>query len=270
MKWLRELWRGGKSLPVLKAPVPEPPQLSPAGPVAIISDVHGNLQALQVVRADIEKMGVRERVCLGDIVGYGGNPVECLELIRASGFRCIQGNHDSYAGENCTLPERSADFQAARKWMREAMGEERCRWLAELPLTLDTDDYEAVHASLHHPAEWPYVLMQGGAALHFRHQEKPVCFVGHTHQPKMWVEDKERSVEGAGVEALREGCKMMVDVGSVGQPRDEDSRACYVIHRRDKRDVWWRRLPYDIEGAQRAIMAAGLPGSYAGRLARGK
>lgn len=269
MTWLRKLFRG-RTLPPASADPSSQPRFVFSEPVAIISDVHGNLQALQAVLADIEERGIKERVCLGDIVGYGGNPAECVDLIRTSSFQCIRGNHDAYAAGTTPLPARSPDFESACRWMSEQLGTERCHWLGSLPFTLSAQDYEAVHTSLHRPEEWPYVLLDGDAAENFRHQRKPVCFAGHTHQPVLWIEGEQRKIEGGGIESLRESRKHLVNVGAVGQPRDEDPHACYVIYRPDKREVWWRRVAYDIAGAQRAIIEAGLPPKNAGRLDLGK
>lgn len=267
MNWLgRFLKRQPRAVPQ----APEPLPLPPTEPVALISDVHGNLQALQAVLADIEERRIMERVCLGDIVGYGGNPAGCVDLIRASGFQCVRGNHDAYAAATTALPGRSPDFESACRWMREQLGAERCHWLCNLPLTLSAEDYEAVHTSLHRPEAWSYVLLDGDAGQNFKHQTKPVCFAGHTHQPVLWIENQPRPIEGSGTEALRHGSKHLVNVGSVGQPRDENPCACYVIYRRKEQDVRWRRVAYDIAGAQRAIIDAGLPGKNAGRLDLGK
>jgi predicted phosphodiesterase len=240
-------------------------------PVAIISDIHGNLQALQAVIEDIEQQGIRERVCLGDIVGYGAQPAECLELLRAKDFRIIlQGNHDSYVAADEDSQGTSEEVKLVIRWTRQVLSPEQRDWLRALPLTWQAEDYEVVHASLHHPEQWGYVFEPGAAAVHFSHQQKDVCFIGHSHQPKMFVEGDDRALDITSLESVRKGKKQVINVGSVGQPRDKDERACYVVYRRAEADVWWRRIPYDIEGAQNAIAAAGLPGKYAHRLSVGK
>ncbi|MCE9520680.1 MAG: metallophosphatase family protein [Verrucomicrobia bacterium] len=238
--------------------------------VAIISDIHGNLQALQAVLKDIDERGIEERICLGDIVGYGGNPAECLELIRTSGFRVVQGNHEAMVTDGSDCSHLYDDVRATILWTRSKLSPEQLAWLAELPLTLEGEDYQAVHASLHQPAKWRYLLTPEEASLHFHNQFKPVCFSGHTHQPMMWLEGEDREVGITNLENIRAGRKQAVNVGSVGQPRDRDERACYLVYRRKERDFWWRRLSYDIDGAQRAILDAGLPAKYAVRLEKGK
>lgn len=266
MKWLRKFWSKDRARVVATSPVTASPPVCSDEPMAFISDIHANLQALEAVIADIQAQGVREVVCLGDIVGYGGNPAECVAIIRAAGWRCVRGNHDAYAGGTTPLPMDHGDFEAACRWMRVQLGEENCRWLGNLPFSFSGDDFEAVHTSLHQPERWNYLDIAPAAALHFQHQVKPVSFVGHTHQPKMWVEGMERPAAEGGIESLRSDRRQVVNVGSVGQPRDEDARACYAIYQRNERDIWWRRVAYDIEGAQRAIIHAGLSPRNAARL----
>lgn len=240
------------------------------GSVAVISDIHGNLEALQAVLADIESQGVTQIVCLGDIVGYGGNPAECVDLIRAAGIVTIKGNHDALVASDDDCLDVNELLRQSILWTRGRLTSDQRAWLAGLPLTMDGGDFEGVHASLREPAAWRYLLTPGELRLHFCHQVKPVCFVGHTHQPKFWVEGMENPVEITSIESLHSHRKQVVNVGSVGQPRDGDGRACYVIFRRNKSDIWWRRVPYDVASAQRAIIAAGMPARYAARLEAGK
>ena len=241
--------------------------MSDMEPVAIISDIHGNLPALQAVIADIDRQGIQERVCLGDIVGYGAQPSECIELLLAKNFHVIiQGNHDAYVAADEDPSNVSDETAEVIRWTRSVLTPEQRAWLGALPLTWQDKDYEVVHASLHRPEEWGYVLEPSAAALHFAHQLKPLCFIGHSHQPKMFVEGEDRALDTTSLESVRKGSKQVINVGSVGQPRDKDERACYVVYRRAEQDVWWRRIPYDIASAQKAIIGAGLPGKYAGRL----
>ncbi len=239
-------------------------------PVAIISDIHGNLQALQAVIADIEGLGIRERVCLGDVVGYGAQPSECLELLRANDFHVIRGNHDAYAATEGDPQGVSEGVKESIQWTRRILSAEQREWLGALPMTWLAEDYEVVHASLPHPEQWGYIFDGRDAAHHFSFQQKNLCFIGHSHQPKMFVEGEDKALDISSLESLREGKKQVINVGSVGQPRDRDERACYVVYRRAEADLWWRRLDYDIEAAQRAIIEAGLPGKYAQRLTFGK
>jgi diadenosine tetraphosphatase ApaH/serine/threonine PP2A family protein phosphatase len=239
--------------------------------IAILSDVHANLPALEAVLADIESQGIRELLCLGDVVGYGAQPAECIELLRAKDFVTIlRGNHDAYAACEVDPPNVSPETLEGIRWTRARLSPEHRDWLGALPLTWQGQDYEAVHASLHRPDEWGYVLEPAAATQHFAHQLKPLCFIGHSHQPKMLVEGEDRALDITSLESIRQDRKQIINVGSVGQPRDKDERACYLIYRRDRLDVWWRRVAYDVSAAQSAIVAAGLPMKFAQRLSHGK
>lgn len=241
-----------------------------SGNVAIISDIHGNVHALRAVLVDIKEQGVTEHVCLGDVVGYGANPRECIELVREHGFECVKGNHDEMVASDGGLEVISEATREAILWARNYLNAEERGWLAGLPMTMRGGDYEAVHATLHHSSEWPYVLMADMAALSFQHQTKPLCFIGHTHRPALWLEGEPMGVDITSIANVRPDRRQLVNVGSVGQPRDRDERACYAVYRREQRDIWWRRVTYDVEGAQKAIIEAGLPSYFAQRLELGR
>jgi predicted phosphodiesterase len=235
--------------------------------VAIISDIHANLPALTAVLKDIDKLGIEECICLGDIVGYGAQPAECIELLQSRKLcPILRGNHDAYVAADEEPTNVSSETAEVIRWTRGRLTPDQRAWLGALPMTWTGTDYEVVHASLHQPEEWGYVLEHAAAAQHFVHQSKPICFIGHSHQPKMFVEGKDRALEITSLESVRPDRKQVVNVGAVGQPRDKDERACYVVYRRAEQDVWWRRIPYDIASAQKAIIGAGLPGKYAHRL----
>ena len=239
--------------------------------IAILSDIHANLPALDAVLADIESQGIRELLCLGDVVGYGAQPAECIELLRATGFVSIlRGNHDAYAASEVDPLNVSPETLEGIRWTRARLSPEHRAWLGALPLTWQGRDCEAVHAALPDPEAWDYVLEPSAAARHFTHQQRRICFIGHSHQPKMFVEGEDRALDITSLESIRPDRKQVINVGSVGQPRDKDERACYLIYRRDRLDVWWRRVAYDVSAAQTAIIAAGLPMKFAHRLSYGK
>lgn len=239
--------------------------------VAIISDIHANLPALTAVLEDIDKLRIEELICLGDIVGYGAQPAECIELLQSRNFCAVlRGNHDAYVAGDGEPPNVSPETAEVIRWTRGKVTPEQRTYLGALPLTWQGREYEAVHASLHQPEQWGYVLEPAAAAQHFAHQSKPLCLIGHSHQPKMFVEGEDRALDITCLESVRANRKQVVNVGAVGQPRDKDERACYVVYRRAEQDVWWRRIPYDIAAAQKAILDAGLPGKYAHRLSVGK
>ncbi|GEP44632.1 metallophosphoesterase family protein [Brevifollis gellanilyticus] len=239
--------------------------------IAFISDIHGNLPALSAVLADIAEQGVTQIICLGDVVGYGGQPGECVDVLRERGIVTVKGNHDSMVADGIPAGDDVGITMAMMwDWTEQALTTDQRQWLRELPMTLEHPDFQAVHATLKNPAGWGYVLTASHASAHFMHQQRPLCFIGHSHWPAFWVagETDERSI--TSLESIDMALKQLVNVGSVGQPRDGDENACYLIYRPEQKDVWWRRVPYDIAAAQRAIEEAGLPIKFADRLRFGK
>lgn len=239
-------------------------------PIAFISDIHANPPALRAVLAHIAEQGITEIYCLGDVVGYGGNPAECIDLLREMGIPCLKGNHDAMVAEATQDERGNATMALMWGWTERALSFEQRSWLAELPLTLEKPAFQAAHAMLHHPQDWGYVLSASHAALHFPHQHHPLCFIGHTHRPAFWVEGEDTARDITNLEPVVSTHRQLINVGSVGQPRDRDERACYLIYRPEQQDVWWRRVVYDIIAAQRAIEDAGLPFAFAARLNVGK
>ncbi|MEW6199486.1 MAG: metallophosphoesterase family protein [Planctomycetota bacterium] len=214
---------------------------------AIISDIHSNLEALEAVLADIDARGIKEIVCLGDIVGYGANPKECLDLVRRRCRVTLMGNHDHavlFEPTNFNLPAERACY-----WTRQLLEEEpdpavrRERWkfLGELPVRVKETDVLFVHASPRRPMN-EYIFPEDvftnpqKVIANFERLDARICFVGHTHQPGVFVDDPyfdppHELPDSPFYEMDNE--RVIVNVGSVGQPRDRDTRACYVIvHRR--------------------------------------
>ena len=237
------------------------------GTLAIFSDIHANLPALRAVLADMEEQGITGRLCLGDIVGYGAFPAACVELLRDAGIRCLKGNHDAAVTRGI---EAAGLMKRMWDWTAEQLDAEQRHWLSELPLVFEQPGFQAVHAMLPVPEDWNYVLNASDADVHFVFQTRPLCFIGHTHFPAFWLEDGEGSLETEITQKVFPERKQLVNVGSVGQPRDGDPRACYLIYDEAAGEVRWRRVSYDIASAQNAIEDAGLPLFFAERLAMGK
>ena len=243
--------------------------------LAVFSDVHSNLEALNAVLAEMDATGVDQRVCLGDIVGYAANPAECLERVRALGCPIIQGNHDEAVASNSKLEGISETAKGGMEFARAQLTPGQREYLSDLPLTLLDlkEGRQFVHASLDVPEEWWYVHRPEDALLHFQAQTQPICFCGHTHVPFVWHCDDSGRItvaEGKGVITLPRHGKVLINAGSVGQPRDRCPDACYVIFDPVAHRAEFRRVPYDIEKAQSKILAAGLPRFAAQRLALGK
>ena len=241
--------------------------------LAVFVDVHANLEALQAVLADMDAQAISQRVCLGDIVGYAASPAQCLELIRSLGCPVVQGNHDEAVATDMALDEMRDVAQSGIEFARQKLSTEQRVYLASLPLTSSSESCQFVHASLNAPSEWHYVMREPEAQEHFKVQTKPLCFCGHTHMPTVWHLSNTGNIKswrGHGRIELPTGGKTLINVGSVGQPRDLCSAACYAICDPQARWVEFRRVAYDIAKARRKIGRAKLPRYAAQRLSLGR
>lgn len=242
------------------------------GRLAVFSDIHGNLHALKSVLTALDNLGITNIYCGGDVVGYGGNPNECCELLRERGIPTVAGNHDHAA---LTLADISYFNRVAKEavlWTQEQLTEENTQWLHSMPMTYHNEelDFLMVHASPYSPEEWNYVLTMGDARRAFEHFTERSCFIGHSHQPFI-IENFNGNLScptQSHIE-MRENARFLVNVGSVGQPRDRVPFASYCVLDRDKQTIELARAEYDIQGAQQAIIQAGLPPELAERLAYG-
>jgi predicted phosphodiesterase len=239
---------------------------------AIFGDIHANLEALEAVLADARKNDCTHYVCLGDVVGYNANPHECLEIVRALECPVVKGNHDEQASIGDDLEGFNPLAEEAINWTREHLTKEDKQWLRDLRFVRQVRDYTIVHATLDTPANWGYVFNQLDASASFNYQHTSVCFYGHTHSPRAYIRDGTNAVRSQTYDrlAIEPQKKYFINVGSVGQPRDGDWHASYVIYHADKKYVELRRLEYDIHTAQQKILEAGLPARLAERLAVGK
>ncbi|HEX7879652.1 MAG TPA: metallophosphoesterase family protein [Candidatus Eisenbacteria bacterium] len=246
---------------------------------ALFSDIHGNLEALEVVLDSIRKARVDRMVCLGDIVGYGASPNECVGLVKGSGATTIAGNHDHAALGLLDIGEFNDHARAAILWTQEAITPETAAWLREREMVVAEEGIRIVHASPGHPAEWNYILTPMDAAAEFRTFEEPVCFVGHSHVPGLFLGPSAEDAIFAYVQesmfpanepiTLPVGRRAILNVGSVGQPRDRDPRAAWLLYDDETGTVILNRLMYDLEAAQHRILEAGLPPFLAYRLGMG-
>ena len=233
---------------------------------AIISDLHSNIEALEAVRASIEKEDVDATVSLGDIVGYGADPVECISMLREMDpLVSLTGNHDHASIGLTNIDYFNQNARCAIVWTRENLGEEEIRYLGSLPMTGRIDGAVLVHSSLVDPGEWNYILTLGAAAGCFDLMDEDICFIGHSHNPIIFGEETYRIPED-GEELQLGGGKHIVNDGSVGQPRDGDPRSRYVIYDSSRRTVAYRAVEYDIERAREKILEAGLPRALGDRL----
>lgn len=241
----------------------------------IFGDIHGNLEALEAVLADMEEQGVTHPLCLGDLVGYGANPAECVEVVRALGCPTVKGNHDDWATLAKTPPSFSEPARISLEHSRRHLHPSQLNFLRRLPLKWVEDPVTLVHATLDGPETWGYISTRLEAQTSFLYQKTTLCFVGHTHRPCAFAQEKEiRPVEFRHIDVhpdrSKTGRKFLFNVGSVGQPRDGDWRAAYAIYSPDDASVDLRRVNYNIEKASSKILKAGLPESLSKRLFQGE
>jgi predicted phosphodiesterase len=237
---------------------------------AIIADIHANLEALQVVLEDIKAQKCTHCACLGDVVGYNANPKECLDIIRGMNPPCVKGNHDEYCSSEGPLDGFNPAAAEAVRWTRKQLTEDAKQWLRDLKYSRIVTNFTLVHATLDGPQRWGYVFDKLAAAASFTYQNTAICFFGHTHVPVAFIRD---SVVRGGTYSkfkIEPGKKYFVNVGAVGQPRDNNPKSAYVIYDSEEGTIELRRLDYDIPGAQKKIIDAGLPPRLAERLAYGR
>mgnify|MGYP006286824275 CR=1 FL=1 len=241
----------------------------------IFGDVHGNLEALEAVLADMEEQGVTHPLCLGDLVGYGANPAECVEVVRTLGCPIVRGNHDDLIAAGKVPVSFSEAARISLEFGRKQLRPSQMNFLRRLPLIWTSASLTLVHATLDEPESWGYISTRLEAQTSFLYQKTPVCFVGHTHRPCAFAQENEvRPLEFRKVDVHQDrtkvGRKFLFNVGSVGQPRDGDWRACYAIYSTSDQCVDLRRVNYNIEKASQKILSAGLPELLGKRLFKGE
>jgi diadenosine tetraphosphatase ApaH/serine/threonine PP2A family protein phosphatase len=238
---------------------------------AILSDIHGNIESLERALALVDPDD--EVLCLGDIVGYGPNPNECIDLLRARVKHAVLGNHDLAALENFGVEYFNEAARAAIAWTQGVLTPESRAWLNELPYEIRYPEFLMVHGA---PVNYfEYILDKRTAAKAFALTEAPLVFIGHTHIAEVWVQEPDGSVEHAHMQhggklLLEDGRRYIVDVGSIGQPRDLNPEASFVFYDAGTRTIEWVRYPYPITEVQEKIHHVHLPEYLAMRLESGR
>ena len=238
----------------------------------IFSDVHSNLEALEAVIRAYKSEGIDIYLCLGDIVGYGANPVECIQITKDVAQITIAGNHD-WAVAGLFSSEYFNDWaRQAVLWTQKKIDLANRNLLASLRLIYEDQDLVLVHGSLNQPEEFNYMTDIFQASRTFALMKKPVCFLGHTHSVGIFIQDKEGIIDYQRESRLklREGYRYIVNVGSVGQPRDGNNKASFCIYDTKRQEVLIKRIAYDIKSAQEKILTCGLPQFLAARLSVGR
>lgn len=238
---------------------------------ALLSDVHANLEALQAVLKIVDERGADRILCLGDVVGYGASPNECLDLIRELSDMVLLGNHDSAASGGGEAARFNPNAKAAALWTAKVLTPQNREFLRGLSLTRPIDPYLYVHASPAAPRDWEYIFDRFDAEPQFQFFTEHACFIGHTHQPAIFERSSSGCVSLPPTQLRFDPVhRYIVNVGSVGQPRDHDPRACFVILTEPEGKIEFLRVPYDIETAQEKIRAQNLPPVLAARLTTGE
>lgn len=239
--------------------------------IGIIGDIHANLEALSAVLEALDESSIDQMLCAGDVVGYGASPGECIELVREREIPTVKGNHDEYT---CQIGADWHIHPHARTvilWNQQALDQGCLDWLESLPRIIRFEDVQVVHASHTLWPPWPYVMNPKTAVASFLFQSSRISFNAHSHVPVyVWHQSRKRpEVEMLRNMFLPRKHRVLIGVGSVGQPRDGDPRACCVIYDSAEKSVRIMRVPYDIERAQAKIREAGLPDELARRLEEG-
>jgi predicted phosphodiesterase len=259
--------------------------------IAIIADVHANLVALEAVLRHAEAQGATDAFwCLGDIVGYGPEPAQCIARLRELGTLTVAGNHDRAGTGMMNTEEFNPDAATAALWTRSQLPQSDAAFLDALPeiayASSEQDpslqagaseaDFTLVHGTLRQPI-WEYLHSHEAALAHLQQQETPFSLVGHTHVPTLIAQGQEFP-HGCEIYHVEDGTrfrlsrerKLVINPGGVGQPRDGDPRAAYAVYDTESETVTLHRLEYDIEATQRLMEAAGLPRRLIQRLALGR
>ena len=241
--------------------------------IALLSDVHGNRPAFEAVLADVESAEVQETWCLGDLVGYGAQPDDCVALARDHCDLCLAGNHDLVVTGEIDIADFSASAAAAARWTQEHISEESLSFLRGLEPSQAGKAIGLYHASPRDPV-WEYVISGWQAEECIGVMEPRVGAVGHSHVALWFRQNGEADVEGSAAAAgeqmdIGEG-RWLLNPGGVGQPRDGDPRAAWLLLDTDRWTVEWRRAEYPIDEAARAIEDAGLPRVLGERLFSGQ
>lgn len=237
--------------------------------ILVISDIHANLTALDAVLTDAGEFDAAW--CLGDLVGYGPDPNECIAKVRAlPNLRCIIGNHDAAALDQIDTKTFNLEARQALEWTQKTLTETSVSFLSSLQQKIEINNVTLTHGSPRHPV-WEYLMDSQTAALNFDYFSTPYCFVGHTHLPVVYTREEKKLVvyKPTPNNKITLSPRTIINPGSVGQPRDHDPRAAYVIYNPEENTWDYRRLTYDIPAVQTRMADAQLPERHIVRLQAG-
>lgn len=233
--------------------------------IALISDIHGNIHALEEVEKDIRKNGVDEIVCLGDTVNFGAFPKECLDWVRENCSVVLRGEHDTFTAMCDDILLTNPEAIKSADWTYEQLSEEDLKYISSLPLDVDYKDFVLTHDEPSIPGSMHFITSLKDAKETMTCYREQICFYGHIHIPLIFIRDSEsiKVIQNPTEQYIKEGEKYLVNCGSVGQPRDKDKRASYLIYDTDKNLLEFRKVDYDMYKASQEIKNKGLPEIFA-------
>ncbi len=241
--------------------------------IAILSDIHSNLAAFQAVLRHIESIGGMDKLwCLGDVVGYGPDPHECIALLQRFNPVCVAGNHDLAAVGAISTADFNTAAARANQWTAEQLTEDDCDFLQYLPPTLNEGPFTLVHGSPREPV-WEYLFAASAAQENFPVFTTAYCMVGHTHVPVIFEERGGSVITHdfpADMTLVLGPNRLIINPGGVGQPRDHDPRASYAVYDTDANALYHYRVEYEIRTTQEKMESAGLPEFLIARLSLGR
>ena len=233
----------------------------------LFGDVHSNFDALFAVLKQMEKEGVKEYFCVGDIAGYASEPGKCIDILRNLNCQICAGNHDYGVVDKISIKDFNDDAHKAIVWQKEVLNTNDKQFLNDLPLVVKNNRLVLVHGTLHNPGKFNYMIYFDEVEQTFNMLENKVCFIGHTHVPvAFFYKNGDISYSSDDIIDLSTWDKVIINTGSVGQPRDKDPRASYVLFDTDKNKIFFRRVKYNVENAVKKIYEAGLPPRNGDRL----
>jgi predicted phosphodiesterase len=238
----------------------------------IFSDIHSNLEALEAVIQAYKKEAIDAYLCVGDVIGYAANPKECIDKIEAIAMITIAGNHDCASIDLFSVEYFNPVAKEAISWTKRSLREDDRDFLGTLKLVYQNEDLTLVHGTLGNPSEFYYMIDSYAARETFELLRTDVCFVGHSHVAGVFIKDKDNRLcyrQDSRIDIL-EGNKYILNVGSVGQPRDGNPKAAYCIYDTEKKEIQIKRTAYDIQASREKIIDAGLHRSLADRLILGR
>ena len=227
---------------------------------AIVSDIHANIQAWKAVLSDIQKQGVDAILCLGDVIGYGPNPVEVLESCHKHVDYFVLGNHDAVVGDRMDSSLFNDSAKYLIEWTRNQLSSEAAKFFADMPLRMEGETFACAHAELALPGRFSYLYEPNDCISSFDATRQQILFVGHTHMQTKFTWSAGRLLQGKNTDFnLKEGDRYLVNAGSVGDPRDGKTNAQYIIYDEVKKSMQYRSIPFDIQSFKINLAKAKLP-----------